>query len=102
MSIVSFQYFDMFCLLEQGHYLIKFGRDDQDPHYWLDGHMAANALAPNFIKNNWVVRTITEDEGARTFYTMSYNGRKIFNEGKQWYYNLPWWHRFLGRIGFLR
>lgn len=99
MSIISFQYFDMFCLLEKGHYLIKFGQDDHDPHFWLDGHMASNILGPKFISNGWVRRVITEDEGARTFYSLSVEGRQVFDEGKQWYYSLPLWYRFLGRLG---
>jgi len=100
MNVIKFHYFDMFCLLENGHYLIKFGRDDQNPRFWLDGYMASDILGPKFIENNWVIRHITEDEGARTFYIISHTGRKVFEEGKQWYYSLPIWYRILGRLGF--
>lgn len=93
---IRFQYYDMFQLLEKGHYLVQLG--DSNPNYWLDGHMSANILAPEFIKKGWVRRTISEDNGCRVFYCLSTDGEKILADGKDWYNNLPLWYKILGRF----
>ncbi len=94
---VLFYYYDMFRLLSNGHYLVRFGRTEPFT-YLLKTLPVAQALGKEFVDNGWVRRVVSEDNGVRTFYSLSQNGFDVFEHGKEWYNNLPFWYKIFGRF----
>ena len=77
--------------------LVRLGMD-HDGAFYLDGYPHVELVAPVLIENNWVRRLMTTED--QIFWTISYDGYKVFMEIQKWYNSLKWYQKILGRVGF--
>lgn len=82
--------------LNKGYYL--FCPDPSSWYQWLEGCTNVCYVTEKMIDNGWI-KLVDEDE---PYYTITDEGRKVFEEGDRAYKKFHWLTKVLGRTGLFK